>query len=132
MESSRNAGGFDAVGCGAGAALDALLAAHPVDRRGRCRSCRRQGWLRNRVCLVYVEAHYWLSQPTSRVQPHLVSELGVELAPLPDAADPEGTAVLPRIEPEPSDSSTCSLQTPAVPPPSCHQVGRPELDHGGI
>jgi hypothetical protein len=53
------------IGCRASAALYSLLAAHPVDRRGRCRSCRGPGWLgrRRRVCMVFQKAHYWLRQP---------------------------------------------------------------------
>jgi hypothetical protein len=38
-------GALGSVGCRASVALDALLAAHPVDRVGRCRSCRRPGAL---------------------------------------------------------------------------------------
>ncbi len=41
------AGGGEAIGslhCRASAALYALLGAHPLDRHGRCRSCRRGGW----------------------------------------------------------------------------------------
>ncbi|MGH3925386.1 MAG: hypothetical protein ACRDTT_21435, partial [Pseudonocardiaceae bacterium] len=44
MESSTGAaGGVDSIQSRACAALYALLMAHPVDRRGRCRSCRRPG-----------------------------------------------------------------------------------------
>lgn len=52
--SSSGAGRSDWVGYGAGAVLDALLADHPVDRRGRCWLCRSRGWLRCRrpVCLI--------------------------------------------------------------------------------
>ncbi|MGH3755272.1 MAG: hypothetical protein ACRDRP_21770, partial [Pseudonocardiaceae bacterium] len=35
--------GIDSVQSRACAALYALLVAHPVDRRGRCRSCRHPG-----------------------------------------------------------------------------------------
>ena len=104
MQSSRGAGQCGRVVCGAVAALDSLLAAHPVDRRGRCRSCQCPGWpgRRPRMCLVYVEAHYWLRQPTHRVQAHLSGELGVDIPPLPDAADPGATEVLSRVEPDQS------------------------------
>jgi hypothetical protein len=97
MQSSRGAGQCGRVVCGAVAALDSLLAAHPVNRRDRCRSCQRPGWPghRRRVCMVYVEARYWLRQPTDRVQAHLSSELGVDLAPPPEAADPEAPEMLP-------------------------------------
>ena len=99
VQSSRDADQCGRMVCGAVAALDSLLAAHPLDRRGRCRSCQRPGWLgrRRRVCPIYVEARYWLRQPTHRVHAHLTSELGVELAPVPGAGDPEATEVLPRV-----------------------------------
>jgi hypothetical protein len=95
LESSRATGESGQVACGAAAALDSLLAAHPLDRRGRCRSCQRPGWLgRRQRCLVYVEARYWLRQPAHRVQAHLANELGVDPPTPPDAADPEATDVL--------------------------------------
>lgn len=121
------------VGFGACAGLYSLLAAHPVDRRGRCRSCRGPGWLgyRRQVCMVFQKAHYWLRQPAPRLQAHLASELGVDLPPVPDAADPESTEVLPRVEPDLSDPPTDPLQTPAVSPTPRFQARRPELDHGG-
>ena len=119
MQSSRDAGQCVRVVWGAVAALDSLLAAHPVDRRGRCRSCQRPGWLRRRrwVCMVYVEARYWLRQPTHRVQAHLASELGMDPAPPPEAADPEATEMLPQVprhgpsEDPPPDSSRSLLLT---------------------
>ena len=93
-QSPPGGAGCDQVVCGAVAALDSLLAAHPVDRRGRCRSCRRRRLLGRGVCLVYVKAHYWLRQPAHRVQAHLVSELGVDVAAPSGAGDPEATKVL--------------------------------------
>jgi hypothetical protein len=79
VQSSCGPGGCGRVGGGAGAALYSLLAAHPVDRRGRCRSCRSAGWLgrRRQVCLVFVKAHFWLRQPTHIVLAHLTGELGL-------------------------------------------------------
>jgi hypothetical protein len=138
VQSSHGAGGDGRVGCGAGAALYSLLAAHPVDRLGRCRSCGGPGWLgrRRRVCVVFLKAHYWLRQPdVSLLLSHLASELGVDV-PVPcGAPDPEATDVLPRIEPDSGDRRTEPLQTPAVlsplPPPRCPRTGRPDLDHGG-
>jgi hypothetical protein len=59
------------IGCRTTGALDALMTAHPVDRRGRCRSCRRPGrWFgrRRRTCLVYWTAHYWLFQPVEALR----------------------------------------------------------------
>lgn len=49
------------------------------------------------MCLVYLEAHYWLNQPTHRAHAHLAAELGVDLAAPPGACDPEATDVLPVI-----------------------------------
>ncbi len=76
-ESPRDAGGCGQVGCGAVAALESLLAAHPVDRRGRCRSCRGPGWpgRRRQVCMVYRKAHFWLRQLTEVMLSHLVREV---------------------------------------------------------
>ncbi|MGQ0718692.1 MAG: hypothetical protein ACT4NP_15560 [Pseudonocardiales bacterium] len=81
--------------------------------------------------MVFVKAHYWLRQPTHQVQAHLASELGVNIPQPPDAADPEATDVLPRIELEPGDPPTQPLQTPAAPPIPRFPAGRPDLDHGG-
>jgi hypothetical protein len=80
VESSSGAAEFDQLGYGAGAALDALLIAHSVDRHGRCRSCRRRGWLKRRrpVCLVYVQAHYWLRLPVRLMQTRLASDFEPE------------------------------------------------------
>lgn len=79
VQSSRGADRCGRVGCAAGATLYSLLAAHPVDQQGRCRSCRGPGWLRRRrrVCMVFQKAHYWLRQPSHRVIAHLAGELGV-------------------------------------------------------
>jgi hypothetical protein len=91
--SAHDLHGIGRVEFGACAGLYALLAAHPVDGRGRCWSCRDPGWLgrRPRVCVVYRKAHYWLRQPTDRLQAHLASELGVDVAAPPSAAEPKTT-----------------------------------------
>ncbi|HKR51962.1 MAG TPA: hypothetical protein VJT72_20770 [Pseudonocardiaceae bacterium] len=100
--SAHDLHGIDRVEFGACARLHALLIAHPVDDRGRCSSCH-PGWLahRRQVCMIYQKAHYWLRQPTHLLQAHLAGELGVNLPPLPDAADPEATAVLPVVADDP-------------------------------
>ncbi len=93
----------------ASAALYALLGDHPIDHRGRCRSCRRQGARIGRArrrCRVFIAASYWLRQPDEFLLRHLAHDLKV---------DP---------------------QTPAVPPPPSlpggpPRAGRPEPDHGG-
>lgn len=82
------AGGMDSIQSRACAALYALLMAHPVDRRGRCRSCRRPGVvvlrLGRRRCRVHGQARFWLlQQPAEFLSSRLASELG--LTPLPPA-----------------------------------------------
>lgn len=105
VESSRDTGEGGQVEFGAVAALDSLLAAHPVNRRGQCRSCQRPGWLgRRRVCLVYAQAHYWLRQPAHRVQAHLAGEWGAESPVSPGVADPDVTGVLPKLAGEPTSA----------------------------
>ncbi|MGH3886294.1 MAG: hypothetical protein ACRDSZ_06955 [Pseudonocardiaceae bacterium] len=45
------------------AVLYLLLLDHPIDRRGRCRSCRGPGaviGLRRRPCRIHLRASYWL------------------------------------------------------------------------
>lgn len=62
----------------ASGALYTLLAAHPVDRRGRCRACWRRGVVvgrGNRRCRVYVEANYWLHYPEMMLLRQLADEL---------------------------------------------------------
>jgi hypothetical protein len=125
--------GPGAAGIGSGpwqvsAALYMLLMGHPVDRRGRCRSCRRSGAVlgfRRRRCRVHGEARFWLlQQPAEFLLSRLVCELGLtDLPPAQDSAthtaarDLGDTDVLPRAEPDPSDPRTEPFQTPAVPPP---------------
>ncbi len=121
-------GGIGSVRCRVSAALYALLMAHPVDREGRCRSCRRPGavlgWRRR--CWVHIEASYWLRQPEEFLRSRVVQEWGLadQSPPGPGAAgdresatsraDSDGTDVLPRIDLEPGDPPTQPLQSPAV------------------
>ena len=63
-----------------------LLLVHPIDRRGRCRSCRRPGTiigLRRRPCRIHLKASYWLRcQPNDAILlSHLADELGLGTAP---------------------------------------------------
>jgi hypothetical protein len=53
-------------------ALYSLLLAHPVDRHGRCRSCRQ----RRRGCRVYAAVSFYLHQPDHVVWAHVADELG--------------------------------------------------------
>lgn len=103
------------------AALFVLLKGHPVDRQGRCWSCRRPGaifGLRRRRCQVHVCVSFWLHQPDRRL---LLRRLARELAQ-PAARRPD-------------DSRGGATQTTAVPPSrpprECPKAGRPDLDHGG-
>ena len=116
--------GIDSVQYRAGAALYALLADHPVDRRGRCRSCRRPGvvlGLRRRPCRVRSKAQMWLHLPGKLLQSFLVSELG--LIPMPPACEGEtpgavsewgDTDALPATA---GDPPTGPVQSPAMPSP---------------
>lgn len=82
LTSSRGTSGISQMGCGAAAALESLLAAHRVDRRGRCQICRGCGWWgRRRVCMVFQKAHYWLRQSPDSLPDHLASVLGIDLLP---------------------------------------------------
>lgn len=63
-----------------------LLLDHPIDRRGRCRSCRRPGTiigLRRRPCRIYLKASYWLlRQPDAAILlSHLADDLGLTTVP---------------------------------------------------
>lgn len=63
----------------ASAVLYMLLLDHPIDRRGRCRSCRRPSTiigLRRRACRIHLRASYWLlHQPDDALlQSHLANE----------------------------------------------------------
>lgn len=140
------AGGIGSVPCLASATLYALLMAHPVDRRGRCRSCRRPGavlGLRRRRCRVHGEARFWLLlQPGEFLHSRLVCELGLtDLLPAQDSrahaavGDLGDADVLPTIEPDLGDQRTEPCQTPAVsppvPPPRFSAAGWSDPGHGG-
>ena len=83
----------------AAAVLYLLLLDHPIDRRGRCRSCRRTGeliGLRRRPCRIHLQASYWLlHQPDDALLlAQLADELGAGIAPTraPDRVDLTVTA----------------------------------------
>lgn len=134
---------FGSVPCRVVAALYMLLLNHPVDRRGRCRSCRRPGAVlgrRWRRCRVHGEAALWLNQPTDFVVSHLIRELGLtggdaragEAMAAPGLDD---TDVVPRMTADPGDPPTTSqspvVSSPPFPPGGFPGAGRPDLDHGG-
>jgi hypothetical protein len=106
------AGGIGIVEWRAVAALYLLLVDHPIDQRGRCRSCRRPGavfGLRWRRCRVYVKAALWLRQPEEVLRRLLTHELGM-------------AALTPPVDP---------LPTPAVPSAPIPPAGQPDPGHGG-
>jgi hypothetical protein len=87
----------------ASAVLYLLLLDHPIDRRGRCRSCRRSGdiiGLRRRPCRIHLQASYWLlHQPSEALLlSQLAGELGAGIAPA-------GTDVTSQMEDEMAPSS---------------------------
>jgi len=90
VEAGPGAGsGMGAVPWRACAALYTLVEGHPVDRRGRCRSCRRPGallwWVRRR-CQVRIAACYWLHQPDQTLLLDLLTrELNQHPRPSPGA-----------------------------------------------
>jgi hypothetical protein len=97
---SQVKGAVGSMGCRASAALDALLAAHPVDRVGRCRSCRRPGALlgrRRRRCLIYLIVRYWLRQPDEVLRSHLASETSLSASALTPRTDLGSTQPLQRF-----------------------------------
>lgn len=71
--------GIDSVPLRACAALHQLLREHQVDQRGRCRSCRRPGWVfRSRTCQVRSNAMVCLRQLDEMLLfSPLVRELGL-------------------------------------------------------
>ncbi|MGH8571935.1 MAG: hypothetical protein ACREX8_05080 [Gammaproteobacteria bacterium] len=74
------------IRCRACVVLYLLLCDHPVDRRGRCRSCRRSGAVlgqRHRTCRIHAKASFWLRQSDDVVLRHLASELTHHPAPAP-------------------------------------------------
>ncbi|MGH3550403.1 MAG: hypothetical protein ACRDQU_20250 [Pseudonocardiaceae bacterium] len=72
------AGGIDSIRYRAAAVLYTLLLDHPLDRRDRCRSCRRSGALigpRRRPCRIHLRASYWLlSQPDATAAPRHLAD----------------------------------------------------------
>jgi hypothetical protein len=124
------------VACQAVATMYTLLLGHPVDRRGRCRSCRRPGavvGLGRHRCRVFIGAGFYLLNSGEFLCSHLARELGLPGPPtretddLPEPGDSAGvapagapeTGVLPAVAPGVRD------------PVSPEESGRLELDYGG-
>ncbi|MDQ2883639.1 MAG: hypothetical protein M3Y48_21405 [Actinomycetota bacterium] len=144
--------GIGSIRCQASAVLYTLLLDHPIDRRGRCRSCRRPGamvGLRRRPCRIHLRARYWLlHQPDQALLlSHLAHELARSAAPGPErppdrsnltmaaGIDPGDTDVLPRVETEtvgPTHPTPPASGRPApVSAPKVPWAGRSDPDHGG-
>jgi hypothetical protein len=144
------AGGIGSVACRATAGLYAVLIDHPIDRRGRCQSCRRPGALlgRPRRCRVYITASYWLYQPDNVLLAHLARELGVgeRLPPGAGAAPTRSTATgaAPPGDPKDTDlspktaansfaapSPSSAISTPLAPRTDSPRPHGRTQDHGG-
>jgi hypothetical protein len=85
--------GISSIGCRATAVLYSLLLDHPIDRRGRCRSCRRRhedALLGIRGCRIHLTAGYWLLFRADKtiLLSHLACELGLADARPPRARPP--------------------------------------------
>lgn len=106
---SEHGSGLGSVQCRASAALYVLLGDHPVDRHGRCRSCRRPGAViggRHRICRVFLAARCYLYQSEEMLLRHLAGEL-YQYAMWPCGAggppDPDSTAL--PLPPDPDDTN---------------------------
>jgi hypothetical protein len=131
LRDHAESGEVDSPECRAVAALYTLLLTHPIDRRGRCLSCRRAGMVfrRRRPCRIYRVAHYWLHRSTALLVSSLAGELGLTVAPLP-VREPGIEAA--QTDPHTPDHQAPALSSPMpasgsdVPGPSW-----PDSDHGG-
>ncbi|MGH3801891.1 MAG: hypothetical protein ACRDTD_17505 [Pseudonocardiaceae bacterium] len=132
------AGGIGSVECQAVAALYLLLLDHPIDRWGRCRSCRRLGAVfgpRWRHCRVHGKANLCLRQPEELLR-LLVREVGLADSPPPaapgwaPAGDAEATDVLPSVAVDPpAQPLQTSAVSPPSPPPGLRGTGWPVPTH---
>ncbi|MGH3697520.1 MAG: hypothetical protein ACRDRX_26665 [Pseudonocardiaceae bacterium] len=87
------ADGVDSILCQVSAVLYLLLLDHPIDRRGRCRSCRRPGsiiGLRRRPCRIHLRASYWLLRQPDQTMllSHLADNPGPASSLTPGAGTP--------------------------------------------
>jgi hypothetical protein len=76
--------GLDSFLCRVVGALYALLMDHPIDRNGRCRSCRRPGSVLGRHrqdCGVYEEVSYWLGEPEKHLRERMAYQWGLTRQP---------------------------------------------------
>ncbi len=145
MDSER---GLGSVQCRASAALYVLLGEHPIDRRGRCRSCRRPGAVvrrRRRFCRVYLAARYYLYQPEEVLLCHIAGELNQDVttpsgagglpepcrATLAAPFDPEAPEVLPDGTPRTGGSTLGRGAGPGSPYPDTPRPRSTPSDNTG-
>ncbi|MBV9013801.1 MAG: hypothetical protein JO272_17480 [Pseudonocardiales bacterium] len=89
---SGAAGGIDSIEGRAAAVLYTLLLQHPIDQRGRCRSCRGSGAIIGlRRCRVHFTANDWLLLQPDRAAllTHLACELGLGTVLPPGTSPPD-------------------------------------------
>jgi hypothetical protein len=80
VDNRSGADAVDRIGWRTGAVLYLLLRDHPINRWGRCRSCRYTGTIigfRRRHCRVHITTNYWLLRQPDEVL--LLSHLADEL-----------------------------------------------------
>lgn len=115
VQAGPGPGGTGSIRCRVSGALYALLMTHPIDHRGRCRSCRRPGavlgFARQR-CRVHRQVHYWLRQPDALLHAQLAQECGP-------------------ADPSPAQRSQSPVVSSALPPREAPRVGQPVSTHGG-
>ncbi|MGH3865625.1 MAG: hypothetical protein ACRDQ4_05700 [Pseudonocardiaceae bacterium] len=90
--------GLNSLQCRFAGALYALLMAHPIDRRGRCRHCRRPGSVigrRRQSCAVYLEVDHWLHHSDERLRTQAALQWGLTPSPSPAATTPQARRRVP-------------------------------------
>ena len=110
--------GLDSLFCRVSGALYALLMAHPIDRHGRCRSCRRPGSVlgrRRQDCVVYFEVSCWLGQPDTLLRARIAHQWQLTRHPAAHVA------TTPHQDSTPGPAAP---DTPDVPPPTAPEAGR--------
>jgi hypothetical protein len=109
------------------AVLYLLLREHSIDRRGRCRSCRRPGammTIRRQPCRILIKARYWLLRPPEEAQ--LLSLLAAELPASPPSSPSASQAHRPIHSGPDKQGRDSASATPTCCPPSrpVHQPSR--------
>lgn len=127
---SGTAGGIDSIEGRATAVLYTLLLQHPIDQRGRCRSCRgATAMIGLRRCRVHLTAHDWLLRQPDKAAllSRLARELGLGTVPLPGAGSPPDRSLLTikARDTEPCDPPTTAHQTPVAGPAEGDRRDRP-------